>query len=91
MPAPEFSFGMTLTGEAAGATPVFVDVFKCVMAYVGVNGEAGERMLDEIMAERRKTGADVCALHFTAHAGTIEISLSQDGRSFRTSCPVPIT
>jgi hypothetical protein len=31
-----------------------------------------------------------CTLRFVAHAGEIEIVLSQAGHDWRTSCPVPI-
>ena len=88
---------MTLEGDPSESTPVLVEVFRSVLASVGVTGEASERLLNEVMNERRKSAdsgqsaADAsCTLRFAAHAGQIEISLSQDGRSFRTSCPVPI-
>jgi hypothetical protein len=43
-----------------------------------------------VMNERRKAAAADCKVHFIAHAGEIEIWLSHDGSTFRTSCPVPI-
>jgi hypothetical protein len=79
---------MTASGGADGL--VLADVFRHVLAHVGLNGEASERLLDEVMAERR-TGADGgCTLRFTAHAGELEITLSQAGHDWHTTCPVPI-
>jgi hypothetical protein len=80
---------MTLSGGAVDAR-VLVDLFRTVLAHVGVKGEASDRLLDQLMTEHRKTPGADCTLGFTAHAGEIEITLSQAGRSWRTSCPVPI-
>jgi len=83
---------MTLGGLAAGseAAHVFVDVFRSVLGHVGLKGEAADRLLDQVMAERRKAPSGDCTLRFTAHAGELEIALSQAGRDFRMSAPVPI-
>ena len=91
MPAPEFNFAMTLDGapgDDVGA-PVLVEVFKSVLASVGVTGGEADRLLDQVMTEYRG-GAGVCTLRFTAHAGEIQIAFSRSGRDLRTSCPVPV-
>jgi hypothetical protein len=80
---------MTLSGGVADAR-VLADLFRSVLAHVGVKGEAGDRLLDQLMTEHRKSPGADCTLRFTAHAGEIEIALSQAGRDWRTSCPVPI-
>lgn len=91
MPAPEFHFGLTLSGGGAGGEAhVFVDVFRSVLAHVGLKGEACDRLLNQVMTERRAAPAGDCTLRFTAHAGELEIALSQAGRDWHTSCPVPI-
>jgi hypothetical protein len=79
---------MTLSGGLHGV--VLAEVFRHVLAHVGLNDEARERLLDQVM-EQRRTGPDGdCTLRFTAHAGELEITLSQAGRDWHTTCPVPI-
>jgi hypothetical protein len=80
---------MTLSGGAPDAR-VLIDLFRSVLAHVGVRGEAGERLLDQLMTEHRRHPGGDCTLHFTVHAGEIEIALSQAGVDWRTSCPVPV-
>ena len=80
---------MTFTGADPNAH-VLIDVFRCVLAHVGLKGEASDRLLDQVMAEHRKGPHGDCTLRFTAHAGEMQIELSQAGRDWRTSCPVPI-
>ena len=81
---------MTL-GGAADSTPVLlVDVCRSVLGSVGLRGEAGERLLDQVMTAYRKGAASGCTLRFTAHAGEIEIALSKNGSDFRASSPVPV-
>ena len=91
MSAPEFRFDITLSG-GAGSDPadVLVDVFRSVLAHVGLKGKATNRLLAQAMKAQREAPAGACTLRFTAHAGELEIALSQSGRSWRTSCPVPI-
>jgi hypothetical protein len=79
---------MTVTG--APDSHIVVDVFRCVLAHVGLKGEAGERVLDQVMAERRKAGSVDCSLRFAAHAGEIVITLTQAGRDWKMSAPVPV-
>ena len=81
---------MTLHGDADESSLVLAEVFRSVLAQVGVKGEASERLLDQVMDERRKAAIADCKVHFIAHAGEIEIWLLHDGRDFRTSCPVPV-
>ena len=88
MPALEFRFGLTLTGGDDGH--VISDVFRSVLAHVGMRGEAVERLLDQAMAVRRAAPDGDCTLHFTSQAGELEVALSQAGHTWRTSCPVPI-
>ena len=96
MPAPEFQFGITLSGGADGHVDraehaLLVDVFRSVLWQVGLSGETADHLLEQLLAVQRAApaGAD-CTLRFVAHAGEIEIVLSQAGHDWRTSCPVPI-
>ncbi len=79
---------MTLSGTPD--SHVLIDVFRSVLAHVGLKGEAGDRLLDQVMAERRKAQGVDCTVLFNAHAGEIVITLTQAGRDWRTSCQVPI-
>jgi hypothetical protein len=92
VPAPEFRFDITLSRGAASGdiADVFVDVFRSVLAHVGLKGKATDRLLAQALKAQRAAPAGACTLRFRAHAGELEIALSQSGRSWRTSCPVPI-
>jgi hypothetical protein len=89
VPAQEFHFGMTLSG-ADQDSGVMTAVCRSVLAQVGVGGEAAERLVDEVLAARKAAPAGACTLGFSAHAGELQIALSQAGRDWRTSCPVPV-
>jgi hypothetical protein len=77
-------------GPGSSVGPVLAEVFRHVVAHVGLNGEAGERLLDQVMEQRRDAADGGCTLRFTARAGELEITLSQAGRDWHTTCPVPI-
>lgn len=83
---------MTLGGAPGSdaGTPLLVEVCRSVLASVGLKGEGGERLIDQVMTEYRKGAAGGCALRFTAHAGEIAIHLSKNGTDFRASWPVPV-
>ena len=92
MSAPEFRFDITLSRDAPGSdgSDVLADVFRSVLAHVGLKGKATDRLVAQAMKAHRAAPAGACTLRFTAHAGELEIALSQSGQSWRTSCPVPI-
>ena len=82
---------MTFNGGPGGvAGLVLADVFRQVLAHAGLNTEASERLLDQVMEQRRAASDGDCALRFTAHAGELEITLTQAGRDWHTTCPVPV-
>jgi len=95
--APEFQFGITLAGgpaaygeDGAAANALLVDVFRSVLWQVGVSGDAADRLLEQLLAAHRAAPPGACTIRFVAHAGNIDIVLSQGGGDWRTSCPVPI-
>jgi hypothetical protein len=92
VPAPDFRFSMTLAGGSADGPvrQIVVDVVRGVLAHAGLTGEAGERLLDQVMQERRASKSADCILRFAAHAGELEITLSQSGRDWHTTCPVAV-
>ena len=84
---------MTFAGgppRGAVDSDVMTGVCRQVLGHVGVNGEGAERIVDQLLAARGAATAGTYSLKFTAHAGELEIVLSQAGRDWRTSCPVPI-
>jgi hypothetical protein len=94
--APEFQFGITLSGVSDGhvdraENALLVDVFRSVLWQVGLTGDAADHLLQQLLAVHRAAplGTD-CTVRFVAHAGEIEIVLSQAGADWRASCPVPI-
>ena len=87
---------MTLSGGADGhvdraVNALLVDVFRSVLWQVGLTGDAADRLLEQLLEAYRTAplGTD-CTVRFVVHDGEIEIALSQAGRHWRTSCPVPI-
>jgi hypothetical protein len=90
VPAQEFHFGMTLSG-AASDNAMITSVFRSVLVQVGLGGAAADRLLDQLLAAANASPAGACTLRFAVHGGEFEIALSQAGRDWRTSCPVPIT
>ena len=82
---------MTLTSGAPDgkAGHILADVFRSVLAHAGLKGEASDRLLDQVMNERRKSASEDCTVRFASHAGELEITLSQNGHDWRTSCPAP--
>jgi hypothetical protein len=83
---------MTLAGGSADGPVrhIIVDLVRSVLAHAGLTGEAGERLLDQVMKERRASQSADCVLRFAARAGELEVTLSQSGRDWRTTCPVPV-
>ena len=80
---------MTLSG-AASDNAMMTAVCRHVLEHAGLVGEAADRLLDDLIAEREAAPAGACTLKFAAHAGELQIALSQAGRDWHTSCPVPI-
>ena len=82
---------MTVSGgglDGAHTDALVTNVFKSVLSQVGLGGDAADRLLGQALAARGAAGA--CTLRFAAHAGELEIALSQAGRDWHASCPVPI-
>ncbi len=97
MSAPEFQFGITLSGgapvpgdDAPLANALFVDVFRSVLWQVGVSGDAADHLLEQVLAAHRAAPPGMWTVRFLAHAGTMDIVLTQAGGDWRISCPVPI-
>ena len=97
MSAPEFQFGITLSSgpttagqDGAVSNALVVDVFRSVLWQVGVSGDAADRLLEQLLAANRAAPPGAVTIRFVAHAGRIDIVLSQGGGDWRTSCQVPI-
>lgn len=96
MSAPEFHFGITLSGGAFGedaatvGNALFVDVFRSVLWQVGVAGDAADHLLEQLLAAHRAAPPGAWTVRFVAHDGTMDIVLTQGGGDWRISCQVPI-
>ena len=80
---------MTLSGSLSG-NEVIPGVCRSVLVHAGLDGASAERIVDQVLAAQRAWPPGKRTLKFTAHAGELEIVLSQAGRDWRTSCPLPI-
>jgi hypothetical protein len=94
--APEFHFGITLSGGASGGdaatvgNALFVDVFRSVLWQVGVTGDGADRLLEQLLAAHLAAPPGAWTVRFVAHDGAIDIVLTQGGGEWRISWPVPI-
>ncbi len=90
MPAQEFAFTLTLTGDA-GDTDIVADVVRSVLSHVGYAGDALDEVLRQVSAARAQgRTAAPCDVRFRAGAGALEIVVSQAGLDWRTTCPLPM-
>ena len=98
MSAPEFQFGITLSGGASApgedaatvGSALFVDVFRSVLWQVGVSGDAADRLLEQLLAAHHAAPPGAWSVRFVAHDGALDIVLTQGGGDWRISSPVPI-
>lgn len=84
---------MTVSGgglDGAHTDTLVTNIFKSVLSQVGLGGDAAERLIGQVLAARGAAPAGACTLRFAAHAGELEIAMSQAGRDWRASYPVPI-
>jgi len=83
---------MTLDARAPHheVVAMMTDVLRRVLAHAGLGGGAAEQLVDQLLMAREALPAGACTLKFAAHAGELQIALSQAGRDWHTSCPLPI-
>ena len=86
MPAPEFLFDIAVSGEAPDHR-MLTDIMRSVLGYVGLTGDAADRLLEHMQAQQHPAAAGgPCRLRLEAEGGELRIVLSQQGREWRTAC-----
>jgi hypothetical protein len=88
VPAPEFLFAITLTGEAPD-DQMLTDIMRTVLGKVGVKDEAIERLLQELHGHMGSPAGPGCNLRFQANRDELLVVVSDRGREWRTACPIP--
>lgn len=89
MPAPEFLFALTLSGEAPDLQ-MLTDVMRSVLGRAGVKDDAIDRLLRELHAQHwASPPGPGCNLQLQANGGEVLVVVSDHGREWRTACPIP--
>jgi len=85
---PEFLFAITLSGEAPDHQ-MLTDIMRAVLGHVGVTGDDIDRLREELRASHWATppGAG-CNLQLRANGAEVQVVVSQQGREWRTACPI---
>ena len=88
----EFMFALDLS-DRAPFDEMLDDVARHVLRHVGYGGEMTAdlvALLRAALSHRRAPGPDQCRVQFTAHAGELDIVVSDvGGREWRTRRPLP--
>jgi hypothetical protein len=85
VPAPEFLFAISLSGGAPDQQ-MLTDVMRAVLGRAGVKDDAIERLLQELHAQPPGPG---CNLQLQANGAEVLVVVSEQGREWRTACPIP--
>ena len=89
MPAPEFLFALTLSGEAPDHQ-MLTDVMRSVLGRAGVKEDDINRLLQELQAQHwASSPGPGCNLQLQANGGEVLVVVSDQGRVWRTACPIP--
>jgi hypothetical protein len=89
VPAPEFLFAITLSGEAPDHE-MLTDIMRAALGRAGVNDDAIERLLQELRARHLVSppGAS-CNLQLRSNGNEVLVVVSDQGREWRWACPIP--
>ena len=89
MSATEFLFAISLSGEAPDRQ-MLTDVMRAVLGHAGVHADEIDRLLVELVARQWASppGPD-CNLRLLGNGDEVVVVLSQQGREWRTACPIP--
>ena len=88
MAAQDFAFALTLAGHVLDSD-LLSDLLRTVLGNAGYGGDTLERLVRQVTG-RAGGGpqASPCRVRIEAHAGELQIAVSQGGREWRTACPV---
>jgi hypothetical protein len=87
--APEFLFAITLSGEAPDHR-MLTDIMRSVLGHAGVKDDEIDRLLQEL--HQRQWGSPPgpgCNLQLQANGNQVVVVVSEQGREWRTACPIP--
>ena len=89
MPAPEFLFAISLSGGAPDHQ-MLTDVMRAVLGRAGVKDDAIDRLLQKLYAEHwASPPGPGCNLKLHANGAEVLVVVSEQGREWRTACPIP--
>jgi hypothetical protein len=89
VPAPEFLFAITLSGRAPDYQMV-TDVLRAVLGRAGLKDDAIDRLLQELRAQHwTSPPGPGCNLQLHANGAEVLVVVSEQGREWRTACPIP--
>jgi hypothetical protein len=88
VPISEFLFAITLSGEAP-EYQMLTDIVRTVMGHAGVNTSDIDRLLQELRTQHwAAPPGPGCDLRLQANGAEVVVLVTQDGREWRTACPV---
>jgi hypothetical protein len=88
VPAPEFLFAITLSGEAPDDR-MLADIMRAVLGHAGVKAGEIDRLLGELRAQRwASPPGPGCELRLQPNGGEVVVLVSQQGREWRMACPI---
>jgi hypothetical protein len=88
VPASEFLFAITLSGETPDHQMV-TDIIRTVLRHAGVNAPAIDRLMQELQAQRwASPPGPGCNLRLQPNGAEVVVLVSQQGREWRTACPI---
>jgi len=89
VPATEFLFQLTLSGEAPD-DEMLTDIMKSVLARVGLHAGDVDRLLRELRAQHWASPPGTgCNLRLLRQGDEIQVVVSQQGREWRIACAIP--
>jgi hypothetical protein len=89
VPAPEFLFAITLSGEAPDYR-MLTDVMRSVLGHAGVKGGEIDRLLEELQAQHwASPPGPGCNLQLQVNGSEVLVVVSERGREWRRACPIP--
>ena len=88
MPAPEFLFAITLSGEAPDHQ-MLTDIMRAVLRHAGVKDGDIDGLLRELRAQHwASPPGPGCQLQLQPNGEEVVVVVSQQGREWRTACPI---
>jgi hypothetical protein len=88
VPAPQFLFAITLSGEAPD-DQMLTDIMRAVLGHAGVKTGHVDRLLGELRALHwASPPGPGCQLRLQPNGTEVVVLVSQQGREWRMACPI---